>query len=243
MTVTAQAPAPAPEEARPALRHHSPNASRPTLILLAPGRLPAAPLLLSVPLRSPALLPAPGRRGSPCQLPRVLLGSVSARDDRNHAPAGRSGGAGQLPRRRPRRLPNLRRLPRPAADHDAARHADHSRHGPHRAGSARLPQPQQLAEQGPSGVGIIDTPLDLVHNYWGVFASLVITGFPFSYLLTLSYLTGIDPSLEQAAATLGRASGSVSGHVMLPLLAPDWLSPSVSRSSGVRRLPVGTARR
>ena len=31
-------------------------------------------------------------------------------------------------------------------------------------------------------------PVKLVHNYWGVFLSLVITGFPFTFLLTLSYV-------------------------------------------------------
>src|SRR5919197_529347 len=38
-------------------------------------------------------------------------------------------------------------------------------------------------------VGLIDHPLRLVHNYWGVFASLVISGFPFTFLLVLSYVT------------------------------------------------------
>ena len=41
----------------------------------------------------------------------------------------------------------------------------------------------------------------LTNNYWGVFFSLVITGFPFAFLLVLSYLSGIDPTLERAAAT------------------------------------------
>ncbi len=70
------------------------------------------------------------------------------------------------------------------------------------------------------GIGIIDQPIELVHNYWGVLASLLITGFPFSYLLTLSYLTGIDPSLEQAAATLGAGRWHRFRYVLLPLLAP-----------------------
>jgi putative spermidine/putrescine transport system permease protein len=85
-----------------------------------------------------------------------------------------------------------------------------------------------LGYLGPSGwlnkilndFGLTDQPLQLVHNYWGVLASLVITGFPFSYLLTLSYLTGIDPSLEQAAATLGAGRWHRFRHIMLPLLAP-----------------------
>jgi putative spermidine/putrescine transport system permease protein len=81
---------------------------------------------------------------------------------------------------------------------------------------------------GPSGwlnkllhaVGLTEEPLQLVHNYWGVFASLVITGFPFAFLLTLSYLSGIDPTLERAAATLGAGRWQRFRHVTLPLLAP-----------------------
>ncbi len=70
--------------------------------------------------------------------------------------------------------------------------------------------------------GLISQPLRLVHNYWGVFASLVITGFPFTFLLTLSYVTGIDPALEQAAATLGAGAWQRFRHVYLPLLMPGF---------------------
>jgi putative spermidine/putrescine transport system permease protein len=63
-------------------------------------------------------------------------------------------------------------------------------------------------------------PIRLVHNYWGVFASLLITGFPFTFLLTLSYVTGIDPALEQAAATLGAKGWQRFRYIFLPLLAP-----------------------
>ncbi|WP_232839335.1 ABC transporter permease [Streptomyces triticisoli] len=85
-----------------------------------------------------------------------------------------------------------------------------------------------LGYLGPNGwlnktlhaLGLTDQPLQLVHNYWGVLASLLITGFPFAYLLTLSYLTGIDPSLEQAAATLGAGRWHRFRHITLPLLAP-----------------------
>lgn len=63
-------------------------------------------------------------------------------------------------------------------------------------------------------------PVRLTHNYWGVFASLMITGFPFTFLLTLSYITGIDPALEQAAATHGASAWQRFRHVFLPLLAP-----------------------
>lgn len=69
-------------------------------------------------------------------------------------------------------------------------------------------------------VGAIDRPVKLTNNYWGVFASLIITGFPFTFLLTLSYVTGIDPALEQAAATHGARAWQRFRHVFLPLLVP-----------------------
>ncbi|MDK1377265.1 sugar ABC transporter permease [Sinorhizobium sp. 6-70] len=69
-------------------------------------------------------------------------------------------------------------------------------------------------------VGLLDAPVKLTNNYWGVFASLLITGFPFAFLLTLSYVTGIDPAIEQAAATLGAGPRQRFFRVFLPLLVP-----------------------
>jgi putative spermidine/putrescine transport system permease protein len=66
----------------------------------------------------------------------------------------------------------------------------------------------------------VDEPVRLVGNYWGVFFSLVITGFPFAFLLILSYLSGIDPTLERAAATLGADWKARFRYITLPLLAP-----------------------
>ncbi len=60
----------------------------------------------------------------------------------------------------------------------------------------------------------------LALNRLWVQISLVITGFPFTFLLTLSYVTGIDPSLEQAAATLGANARNRFREVFLPLLLP-----------------------
>ncbi len=59
----------------------------------------------------------------------------------------------------------------------------------------------------------------LVHNYTGVMLSLILSGFPFAFLLTLSYVTGIDPSLEQAASTLGAKARARFRLILLPLLA------------------------
>jgi putative spermidine/putrescine transport system permease protein len=63
-------------------------------------------------------------------------------------------------------------------------------------------------------------PVRLTNNYWGVFFSLVITGFPFAFLLVLSFLSGIDPTLERAAATLGAGWAQRFRRITLPLLAP-----------------------
>lgn len=63
-------------------------------------------------------------------------------------------------------------------------------------------------------------PIRLTHNYWGVLISLVISGFPFAFLLILSYITGIDPVLSRAAATLGAGPNSQFRYIYLPLLAP-----------------------
>jgi putative spermidine/putrescine transport system permease protein len=81
---------------------------------------------------------------------------------------------------------------------------------------------------GPSGwfnrvlrsIGIVDEPVRLINNYWGVMFSLIITGFPFAFLLILSYMTGIDPTLERAAATLGARTWDRFRRITLPLLAP-----------------------
>jgi putative spermidine/putrescine transport system permease protein len=85
-----------------------------------------------------------------------------------------------------------------------------------------------LAYLGPKGwlsqalqfVHLYDGPIRLTHNYWGVLLSLVISGFPLAFLLILSYLTGIDPVLERAAATLGANPWNRFRHIYLPLLAP-----------------------
>jgi putative spermidine/putrescine transport system permease protein len=69
-------------------------------------------------------------------------------------------------------------------------------------------------------IHLYDGPIRLTHNYTGVLISLVISGFPFAFLLILSYITGIDPGLARAAATLGADRKAQFRHIYLPLLAP-----------------------
>jgi putative spermidine/putrescine transport system permease protein len=96
-----------------------------------------------------------------------------------------------------------------------------------------------------------DEPVEVIHNYWGVLLSLIITGFPFAFLLTLSYLSGIDPTLEHAAATLGADWRKRFRHITLPLLAPGLaitfcltfvLAFSVFPSAYLVGLPQGETR-
>lgn len=68
--------------------------------------------------------------------------------------------------------------------------------------------------------GIISQPLQLLHNFWGVIISLLITGFPFAFLLTLSYISGINPKMEEAASTLGAHPWQRFRYITFPLLAP-----------------------
>jgi putative spermidine/putrescine transport system permease protein len=85
-----------------------------------------------------------------------------------------------------------------------------------------------LTYLGPAGwlnrilmdTGLTNGPVRLIHNYWGVMLSLVISGFPFTFLLTLSYITGIDPSLENAGAMLGARARTRFAKILLPLLLP-----------------------
>ena len=80
--------------------------------------------------------------------------------------------------------------------------------------------PQGWFTRSLMAIGLISQPLHIVHGYWGVLLSLVIAIFPFTFLLTLSYVTGIDPSLEQAAATLGASPAARFREIFLPLLLP-----------------------
>jgi putative spermidine/putrescine transport system permease protein len=80
--------------------------------------------------------------------------------------------------------------------------------------------PRGWFSQAVAALHLYNAPVHLTHNYWGVLISLVISGFPFAFLLILSYVTGIDPGLTRAAATLGASPARQFRHVVLPLLAP-----------------------
>ena len=68
--------------------------------------------------------------------------------------------------------------------------------------------------------GIVNDPVRLLHNYTGVFIGIFISLFPFAFLLTLAFASGIDPSLERAGASLGAQAGQRFRYIILPLLLP-----------------------
>lgn len=70
------------------------------------------------------------------------------------------------------------------------------------------------------GFHLVTTPVQFVHNYTGVFLSLTISDFPAVFLVLLGYASGLDPSVEQAARTLGAGWRQRLWRVTLPLLAP-----------------------
>jgi len=67
---------------------------------------------------------------------------------------------------------------------------------------------------------LIQSPLKLIGNYTAVLIAIVITGFPFAFLLMLGYVSGIDPNLDKAAAMLGARPSQRFRKVTLPLLLP-----------------------
>lgn len=80
--------------------------------------------------------------------------------------------------------------------------------------------PNGWFNQALQAIGLVDAPLALTNNYIGVFASLVITGFPLALLIILGHASGIDPDIERAAATLGAGATERFWKVTFPLMLP-----------------------
>ena len=66
------------------------------------------------------------------------------------------------------------------------------------------------------GTGLLSEPLQLTNNKTGVMLSLFMQQFPFCFLMLLGYISGIDPTLEKSARTLGAGPWAVFRRVMLP---------------------------
>jgi putative spermidine/putrescine transport system permease protein len=114
-------------------------------------------------------------------------------------------------------------------------------------GHAALFRAEGLAVAVPAARAPVRRPIRLTHNYWGVLISLVISGFPFAFLLILSYITGIDPVLgARGRHARRRSEGAVPPHlpaaarprardVLLPCLRAGVLGVSARRCCSARR--------
>jgi iron(III) transport system permease protein len=60
-----------------------------------------------------------------------------------------------------------------------------------------------------------------VYGYLGALAALVLATYPYVYLLTAAALRDLDPSLEEAARSLGRRPRAIFRTVTLPLVTPS----------------------
>lgn len=73
-------------------------------------------------------------------------------------------------------------------------------------------------------LGIIDQPLVLTGNYWGVLLAIIIADLPFVFLLLLSYASGLDEDLEKASAVHGAGPWQRFRRVTFPLLIPGLVT-------------------
>jgi ABC-type spermidine/putrescine transport system permease subunit I len=73
----------------------------------------------------------------------------------------------------------------------------------------------------------VDGPIRIVFTVPGLVLFYVWLFFPFTALLTLAALEGIDPAVEEAAEVSGANRWRVLRHVLLPLAVPGILAGSV----------------
>lgn len=68
------------------------------------------------------------------------------------------------------------------------------------------------------------TEIGLSGTFLALVLAHVIIVFPFALRLTLASATGMNPAVEQAAASLGAGEGTILRRITLPLVAPGLIS-------------------
>lgn len=86
---------------------------------------------------------------------------------------------------------------------------------------------QGLVNNTLMGAGIIDEPLPLVWNEFGIVVGMVHYMVPFAVLPMLASMREIDPRLLAAARGLGASRGEVFRRVFLPLSMPGVIAAGV----------------
>ena len=77
------------------------------------------------------------------------------------------------------------------------------------------------------GLGIIDAPVQMMRSFWTVAVGLIHVFLPFMILSLTSTLGRIDPSLSEAAATLGSRPVRSFLQITLPLSAQGIATGSI----------------
>ena len=75
--------------------------------------------------------------------------------------------------------------------------------------------------------GVIEKPLPLMYNFFGVVVGLVQFGLPFMVLSLIGIIRGIHPSLEEAARSLGANRWRAFWRITFPLSMPGILAGSL----------------
>ena len=85
------------------------------------------------------------------------------------------------------------------------------------------------------GLGIIEKPLRMLHDDWGigVVAIQIWKNFPFQLLILMAVVLGIPRELEEAARDLGAGYLGAVRHVLLPLSVPGMLTAVILVFIGV----------
>jgi len=76
-------------------------------------------------------------------------------------------------------------------------------------------------------IGLIEKPLPLMYNTFGVVVGLVQIALPFMILSLIGIIKAIHPSLEEAARSLGATRAEAFWRVTLPLSMPGILAGSL----------------
>ena len=75
--------------------------------------------------------------------------------------------------------------------------------------------------------GVIDRPLQLMYTEAAVIVGITAVNLPFMVLTLESVIEGIDPAIEEAAASLGARPLQVFRRVILPLAMPGVLAGTI----------------
>jgi molybdate ABC transporter permease protein len=81
-----------------------------------------------------------------------------------------------------------------------------------------------LGNNGPIGRLLAPTSISIVFTWYAAVLTATVVAFPLMYKTTLGAFEQIDPSLQQAARTLGASELTVFRRITLPLALPGLLA-------------------